>query len=94
MLEFGAAEKWPARLCERKWDELRQSLPSGRLEDGVNMPLVQTASSAPALGELRKSSNDMTSMPFTNGWTFSRTISAPILTEHKILEYAKAVEER
>ena len=91
MLEFGAAEKWPARLCERKWDELRQAMPTARPEDTANLQLIGTANSAPAaMDQLRRSSHDLTPMPFTNGWAFSRTISAPILADQqKLQDYVK-----
>jgi hypothetical protein len=54
MLEFGAQEKWPAKYCERKWEELHPEIAGAT----TNMPTPGGQPGALQLGPSSAPSHD------------------------------------
>ena len=74
MLEFGAQEKWPAKYCERKWEELHPEAASAT----SNIP-TPGQQGALQLGPSAAPSTD-TWMPQDQGSEFDYGQSTPSIT--------------
>lgn len=97
MSELGSAERWPARLCERKWDEIRQNFPSvdpGAPDETNN--LHHTMSSPKNVESLmNRSSHTITPIQSSPIWGLPEPVSGGIsnLSGQSTIDYTR-LEQR